>query len=148
MLYDCPCQTQTATSFATGLQADMACLLTIYLRDSLSPKVDLSHSRGLVSGLLCGTMPGNIPVPLFLSRSPNLLLVLTCSAPSWRHTCIVSGRIAICVCDCRCHQLLSSGPDIWCVAIHCSMIADVFCSCFSCSYHPHDYAVHFLIEWL
>jgi len=80
MLYDCPCQTQTATSFATGLQADMACLLTIYLRDSLSPKVDLSHSRGLVSGLLCGTMPGNIPVPLFLSRSPNLLSVLKSSS--------------------------------------------------------------------
>ena len=80
MLYDCPCQTQTATSFATGLQADMACLLTIYLRDSLSPKVDLSHSRGLVSGLLCGTMPGNLPVPLFLSRSPNLLSVLKISS--------------------------------------------------------------------
>jgi len=76
---------QTAMSFVTGLQADMACLMTIYLRDSLSPKVDLSHSRGLVSGLLCGTMPGNIPVPLFLSRFlPSSIITgrawLTCRA--------------------------------------------------------------------
>lgn len=46
MFYDCVCQMQTATPFATGHQGHMAYLMVTVLRDSLSPKVDLSHSGG------------------------------------------------------------------------------------------------------
>jgi len=56
---------QTATSFATGHQAHMAYLMITVLRDSLSPKVDLSHSRGLVSGNCAGQFRAIYQPPFF-----------------------------------------------------------------------------------
>ena len=45
MLYDCVCQMQTTTSFVTGHQADMACLMASIF-GTLSPRRSISLTRG------------------------------------------------------------------------------------------------------
>ncbi len=68
MLYDCVCQMQTAMSFVTRHQADMACLMTTIF-GTLSPRRSISLTRGDWYPVNCaGQCRGTYQSPFFFTR--------------------------------------------------------------------------------